>query len=103
MRWEQQVTNKEISECTNINNIMDKVKKRRWKWPGHVFTSAEVVFQVILKWTSPGKRGRPLGTWRRTVEEEMKLAGGKTWNELSRTVLAGGNMLAPYAPVEAEE
>ena len=37
-----------------------------------------------LRWTLPGKRkrGRPLGTWRRTVEEEMKEAG-KTWNELS--------------------
>ena len=28
------------------------------------------------------KRGRPLGTWRRTIEEEMK-AAGKTWNEVS--------------------
>ena len=38
---------------------------------------------TALRWAPPGKRkrGRPLGTWRRTVEEEMREAG-KMWNEL---------------------
>lgn len=43
------------------------------------------------------------GTWRRTVEEEIKLAV-KTWIELGcfaqdRSVLVGKDLLAPYAPV----
>ena len=36
---------------------------------------------AALNWTPPGERGRPLGTWRRTVEEEMKIAV-ETWIEL---------------------
>ena len=38
---------------------------------------------TTLRWAPPGKRkrDRPLGTWRRTVEEEMREVG-KTWNEL---------------------
>ena len=58
--------------------------------------------KAALRWAPPGKRkrGRPLGTWRRTVESEM---GGKTWNELSwlaqdRDAWRRGDMVAPCAP-----
>ena len=39
---------------------------------------------AALRWAPPGKRksGRPLVTWRRTIEQEKK-AAGKTWNEVS--------------------
>ena len=39
---------------------------------------------IALKWTPPGKRkrGRPLGTWRREMEEEEVKATCKTWYEL---------------------
>ncbi len=38
---------------------------------------------MALKWNPPGKRnrGRPLGTWRREMEEEVQ-GTGKTWHEL---------------------
>ena len=40
----------------------------------------------VLKWTPPGKRkpGRPKGTWRRSVEAEMK-EEGITWLSMERT------------------
>ena len=85
IRWEQRVTNKEISRHTGINNIVEDVKQRRWRWFGHeVRMNKNRHPCAALRWTPPGKRkrGRPLGTWRRTIEEEMK-AAGKTWNEVS--------------------
>ena len=38
---------------------------------------------AALAWAPPEKRGRgrPMGTWRRTIEAEMEEAG-KNWNEL---------------------
>ena len=84
IHWEQHITNKEISRRTGIDNIVDEVKRRRWRWLGHVLRMAKTRHpHAALRWAPPGKRrrGRPLGTWRRTVEDEMK-AEGKTWNEL---------------------
>ena len=85
IRWEQRVTNKEISRRTGINNIVKDVTQRRWRWFGHVLRMNKNRHpSAALRWTPPGKRkrGRPLGTWRRTIEEKMK-AAGKTWNEVS--------------------
>ena len=52
---------------------------------------------AALKWTPPGKRkrGRQLGTRRRTFEEEMEMAGSP------KTVLAEEDLLAPYVAVGA--
>ena len=79
------MTNVEVSRLTGINNIVDEVKRRRWSWLGHALRMNKSRHpHAALRWAPPGKRkrGRPLGTWRRTVEEEMR-AAGKTWNELS--------------------
>ena len=85
IRWEHRTTNEEISKRTGITNIVLEVKKRRWKWLGHVLRmNKERHPRKILRWTPPGKRsrGRPTGTWRRTVEQEMN-ESGKTWIELT--------------------
>ena len=82
--WEQRVTNKEVWERAGMSNIILEVKKRRWSWLGHVLRmKKERHPHAVLTWVPPGKRkrGRPLGTWRRTVEEETSEAG-KTWYEL---------------------
>ena len=78
------VTNREVSKRTGINNIIEEVKQRRWRWLGHVLRMNKTRHpHAALRWAPPGKRkrGRPLGTWRRTIEEEMKIMG-KTWNEI---------------------
>ena len=82
--WEHRVTNKEVAERTGIECIVDEVKKRRWRWLGHVMRMHKSRHPLAaLTWTPQGKRtkGRPQGTWRRTVDEERTKAG-KTWNEL---------------------
>ena len=86
IRWEQRITNKEIRRRTGINSITDEVKQRRWRWLGHVLRmSGERLPHVALRWRPPGRRrrGRPLGTWRRTVENELKVTGN-TWTEIER-------------------
>ena len=85
IRWEQRVTNEEIRRRTKINNIVEEVKQRRWRWLGHTLRMERTRHpNRALRWAPPGKRkrGRPLGTWRRTIQEEMNEMG-KTWNELT--------------------
>lgn len=52
------------------------------------------------------ERGNPLGTWRRTIEEEMKAAGtvshGKKSAAWPRIEMAGGNLPASYASARAK-
>ena len=82
--WELRVTNKEVARRTGINCIVEEVKRRRWRWLGHVLRMNRSRHPFIaLTWNPQGQRhrGRPQGTWRRTIEEERKEAG-KTWNEL---------------------
>ena len=84
LHWRQHITNKEVSERTGVNSIVAEVKQRRWRWLGHVLRmDRKRLPHTVLRWAPPGKRkrGRPLGTWRRTVEGEMR-ESGKTWNEI---------------------
>ena len=84
LRWEQRVTNKEITRRTGISGIVDEVKRRRWKWLGHILRMNKNRHPLIaLHWTPQGRRkkGRPRGTWRRTVESE-RMEAGMTWNEM---------------------
>ena len=84
VRWQEKVCNEEIWRRTGVNNIVPEVKRRRWTWLGHVLRMKKGRHPLeALSWAPPGKRhrGRPLGTWLRTIEDEMKTAG-KTWNEL---------------------
>ena len=92
IRWEQRVSNKKVSERTGVNPIVDEVRTRRWRWVGHVLRMEKNRHPLIaLKWNPQGKRkrGRPRGTWRRTVDEE-RLKAGKTWYELGWLALDRG-------------
>ena len=83
LRWEQHFNNKEVSRRTGINCIVDEVMQRHWRWLGHILRMSKSRHtHVALQWTPTGKRkrGRTLGTWRRTIKEEMKRAD-KTWNK----------------------
>ena len=85
LRWEQHVTNKEVSRRTGINCIVEEVMQRHWRWLGHILRmSMSRHTHIALRWMPPGKmkRGRPLEIWRRTIEEEMKRVE-KTWNTVN--------------------
>ncbi|GFR91818.1 endonuclease-reverse transcriptase [Elysia marginata] len=85
IRWEHRVTNKEISERTGIRPVVNEMKKRICRWLGHVLRMSKSRHLLIaLTWNPQGarKKGRPQGTWRRSVESE-RMESGKTWNELN--------------------
>ncbi|XP_041362977.1 uncharacterized protein LOC121378725 [Gigantopelta aegis] len=84
--WPNKITNKELQERTGMQPISLEVKRRRWKWIGHVcrmpLTSIPT---VAMRWTSGGKRmrGRPNETWKRSVEREMK-ALAWSWGQVTK-------------------
>ena len=79
-------TNEELHRRAEIEPISTQVKRRRWRWIGHVLRQQTTALtRIALRWTPDGqrKRGRPKETWRRTVEREMKEKGW-TWGRLER-------------------
>ena len=86
IKWTDRVSNIELAERTGIRNINVEIKKRRWKYTGHILRMDNTRHvKRALRWTPAGKRkpGRPKGTWRRTLEAEMKELG-YSWGELER-------------------
>ena len=86
MRWQDRVSNKEVAERTGIGDINMEIKRRRWRFLRHILRREEdSLVRRSVKWAPPGKRRpvRPRGTWRRTVETEMKETG-YTWNTIGR-------------------
>ena len=84
--WPNTITNEELHRRAEIEPISTQVKRRRWRWIGHVLRQQTTALtRIALRWTPDGqrKRGRPKETWRRTVEREMKEKGW-TWGRLER-------------------
>lgn len=77
----QMISNKKLHQ----RNITTVTKQRRWRWLGHVIKiDRDSIARTALRWTPESgrrKRGRRRGTWRRTIETEMK----KTREDLERT------------------
>ena len=82
--WPMRVSNEEVRRRTNTEPISKQVRRRRWRWIGHVLRmDKEVNPRIALTWTPEGKRrrGRPRETWRRTVEKERHTLGFNSWAE----------------------
>ena len=82
--WPMKVSNEEIRSRTNMEEITQQIKRRRWKLIGHVLrNSASENTKIVLTLTSEGRRrrGRPRETWRTTVEKERGEFGFKGWME----------------------
>ena len=82
VHWPLRVSNDEIRRRAGIEKISSQVRRRRWKWIGHVLRMAPNRNPyVALSWAPSGKRsrGRPRETWRRTVEKERAELGLKSW------------------------
>ena len=73
---------REIRFKTNMEEITQQIRRRRWKLIGHVLRKSENT-RIALTWTPEGRRrrDRPKETWRRTVERERGELGFKGWTE----------------------
>ena len=84
--WPNRISNKDLIERCQSEDLETLIIRRRWRWIGHVLRMEnDSIPKVALKYMPEGKRrrGRPRQTWRRTVEAEIK-ERGKTWAELQR-------------------
>ena len=84
--WPNTITNEELHRKTNATSLATQIKKRRWRWLGHVCRMLPVALpKTALRWTADGKRrrGRPKEIRRRTVEKEMKECS-LTWNTITK-------------------
>ena len=84
--WPRKISNKELHEKSGSTNMVTILKRKCWRWIGHVLRKpSSDMTKVALRWTPEGKRkqGRPKNTWRRTVEGEIKEMGS-TWEKLKR-------------------
>ena len=84
--WPRKISNKELHKTTGSDDMSTLLKRKRWRWIGHVLRKpADDMTRVALRWTPEGKRkqGRPKTTWRRTVEAEMRDLGS-SWGELEK-------------------
>ena len=73
------ITSKEnLWRLTEEAQIPTQIKRRKWGWLGHTLRKpAEAIEKQALEWNPQGVRevGRPRGTQRRTINEEMEKFG----------------------------
>ena len=84
--WPRTISNEELYRRTNTAPLSVEIKRRRWRWIGHINRMAlNAIPRVAMRWTPAGKRkrGRPKLTWRRSVEKEMREVGW-TWSQVQR-------------------
>ena len=85
--WPNTISNEDLYARTSSSLITLQIRRRRWRWIGHVLRlPTDAIARVALRWTPHGSRsvGRPGETWRRTVEAEIKQQGW-SWSFLERT------------------
>ena len=86
--WPIRIENSLLRERARITLASEEVRRRRWRWIGHVLRMDQLSNPAIaLTWTPEGKRkpGRPKTTWRRTVIEERAKLGFGSWSAARAT------------------
>ena len=84
--WPNKVSNKDLYERTKSGCILDEIRRRRFRWLGHVLRmQPDCIPKVALRWTPQGrrKRGRPKNTWRRTMTKELETVS-LSWDTATR-------------------
>ena len=84
--WPKVISNQELQDMTKIEPVSEAIRRKRWRWTGHVLRMGpNTIPRIALRWTPQGsrRRGRPLETWRRTIEKEMKPRGW-TWGQMAK-------------------
>ncbi|XP_033118518.1 uncharacterized protein LOC117118125 [Anneissia japonica] len=82
IRWPMKITNEELYQITNTNELSQEIHKRRWRWIGHLLRKENGNYaRHAIMWTPESRRirGRPRTTWRRTTEKERNEFGWRSW------------------------
>ena len=87
-----------------IENLSEDVRRRRWKFIGHIMRKEpNNDYRTALTWTPEErrKRGRPRTTRRRMAEREREKADGRIgerYKSQRLTEMVSGIVLMPYVP-----
>ena len=84
-KWSDFITNNILRDKTNQEFVSNIVRKRRWRYLGHVLRSDEKrLNRKILMWSPEGKRKRrrPKFTLRKTIPQESTQMGCNTIQDL---------------------
>ena len=101
IKWQDKISNRELLERAKVEKLSEEVRRRRWRFIGHILRQQpDNDCVTALTWTPEGrrKRGRPKTTWRRTVEKERSKAG---WQSLGEVRTAAQDRNRWKAHVEA--
>jgi len=84
IKWTNKITNEELWRITHQKSIENQIKRRKWNCIGHTLhkeTGAKE--KTALDWNLQGyrRRGRPKGTWRRMIGDEIRSAR-RSWNKV---------------------
>ena len=85
IKWQDKISNRELLERANAERLSEEVRRRRWRFIGHILRQQpDNDCVTALTWIPEGKRkrGRPKTTWQRTVEKERSKAGWQSWGEV---------------------
>ena len=86
IRWPEKISNQELWRKTNQTPIIDTIKRRKWRWIGHIIRRPQQnITRHALDWNPQikRKRGRPVTTWRRTLDAELNSIQ-MSWGEAKR-------------------
>jgi hypothetical protein len=99
IRWEQRVTNIEVSRRTGVNNIVLEVKQRRWRWLGYVLRMNKSRHpHTALRWVPPEEGHWGHGEGRLRMKWPQRARRGTREDGWLKTEMAGEDSLVPYAP-----
>ena len=85
IKWQDKISNRELLKRANVEKLSKEVRRRRWRFFGHILRKQPDNDRVTaLTWTpeEKRKRGRPKITWGCTVEKERSKAGWQSWREV---------------------
>ena len=85
IRWQKRITNKEVLKMAEIENLSEDVRRRSWKFIGHIMRNLlQNNCRTALTCAPEGRRkkGRSRTTWRGTAKREREKTGWKNWSEI---------------------
>jgi len=93
-----------------MENLREDVRRRRWKFIGHIMTKGyDNGCRTAMTWTPEGRRrlgiepGQHGGEQQRRREKELDGGAGARCPLQRPTELVGDRMLTPYAPLGAKK
>jgi len=88
IHWPEVISNKDLWERTQPSRIEESIKRRKWKWIGHMPHKPEHnITLCAMEWNPQGfrRRGCPKQYWKLSVQDKLACEKNITWTEAKKT------------------